>query len=85
MGGGWWRRAGGAYRQVDFNGKCIRTLSNWRLVAGGGYGQVELRAGSTVYKTYHIIYHTCIIYLLTLFQMMKNLLFLANDQDLENY
>ena len=34
--------------QVVFNGKCIETLPNWRLVAGGGNRQVKLRAGSNV-------------------------------------
>ena len=47
-GGSWRRRARGAYIQVVFNGKCIGTLPNWRLVAGGGNRQVELRAGSNV-------------------------------------
>ena len=47
-GGSWRRRARGAYMQVVFNGKCIGTLPNWRLVAGGGNRQVELRAGSNV-------------------------------------
>ena len=36
------------YIQVVFNGKCIGTLPNWRLVAGGGNRQVKLRAGSNV-------------------------------------
>ena len=47
-GGSWRRRARGAYIQVVFNGKYIGTLPNWRLVAGGGNRQVELRAGSNV-------------------------------------
>ena len=49
-GGSWRRRARGAYIhvQVVCNGKCIGTLPNWRLVAGGGNRQVELRAGSNV-------------------------------------
>ena len=47
-GGSWRRRACGSYIQVVFNGKCIRTLPNWRLVAGGGNRQVKLRAGSNV-------------------------------------
>ena len=40
--------ARGAYIQVVFNGNGIGTLPNWRLVAGGGNRQVELRAGSNV-------------------------------------
>ena len=47
-GGSWRRRACGAYIHVVFNGRCIRTLPNWRLVAGGGNRQVKLRAGSNV-------------------------------------
>ena len=47
-GGSWRRRARGAYIQVVFNGKCIGTLPNWRLVAGGVNRQVKLRAGSNV-------------------------------------
>ena len=58
---GWRCRAVGAYRQVDFNGMCIGT--NWRLVAGGGYTQVGLRADSTVYIYIYIyiILYICIL------------------------
>ena len=37
-----------SYIQVVFNGNCIGTLPSWRLVAGGGNRQVNLRAGSNV-------------------------------------
>ena len=45
----WQLAASSAYIQVVFNWKCIGTLPNWRLVAGGGNRQVKLRAGSNVH------------------------------------